>query len=377
MHRAILIAFFLFCACSFFSETTAQVDGREHPDLALIPYSDSVDHVISRDSQSVNESIPLTSMVRRLRNTSIRASIGTADDEGGEVIGEVEDIAVTEDGLYVLDSGFTRIRKYDSDGTPLQTLGRAGQGPGELAQASFLEVTNKGYLAVTDASFLEVHEPIEGQLSEMKRRATPAMVEGLCIIDDLAYVRASDQENADQNIIVYDISNDSIAKINQFGPVYRSDFYMVKFLLSRGSMGCIPDMKRIAVGFTTMPFIYGLTVSGEVIWTSKLRNFQMASITEKADLEGPGLSYNFRGVTDVIVSIQGLPSGYFVVQTQRREMKKPNEMNMKNLHTYVVSATTGEGAYVGSSMSVIFDATDHQLYTADTLPFPQVQILRY
>jgi hypothetical protein len=45
----------------------------------------------------------------------------------------VEGLGVDSEGnIYVLDSGNYRIQKYDSEGNHLQTIGRKGQGPGEL-----------------------------------------------------------------------------------------------------------------------------------------------------------------------------------------------------------------------------------------------------
>ena len=42
--------------------------------------------------------------------------------------------------IYVLDSGATRIQKYDKNGKYLQTIGRQGQGPGEFQRPIILIV---------------------------------------------------------------------------------------------------------------------------------------------------------------------------------------------------------------------------------------------
>jgi hypothetical protein len=59
-------------------------------------------------------------------------SLGSEEDEA-YMFYRAEDIGVDSEGnIYVLDTGNYRILKYDSEGNHLQTIGRKGQGPGEL-----------------------------------------------------------------------------------------------------------------------------------------------------------------------------------------------------------------------------------------------------
>ena len=59
-------------------------------------------------------------------------SLGSEEDEA-YMFYRVEGLGVDSEGsIYVLDAGNHRIQKYDSEGNNLQTIGRKGQGPGEL-----------------------------------------------------------------------------------------------------------------------------------------------------------------------------------------------------------------------------------------------------
>ncbi len=59
-------------------------------------------------------------------------SLGSEGDEA-YMFYRVEDIGVDSEGnIYVLDTGNHRIQKFDSEGNHIQTIGRRGQGPGEL-----------------------------------------------------------------------------------------------------------------------------------------------------------------------------------------------------------------------------------------------------
>ncbi len=59
-------------------------------------------------------------------------SLGNEEDEAYRFY-RVEGLGVdSESNIYVLDAGNHRIQKYDSQGNHLQTIGKKGQGPGEL-----------------------------------------------------------------------------------------------------------------------------------------------------------------------------------------------------------------------------------------------------
>jgi sugar lactone lactonase YvrE len=67
------------------------------------------------------------------------------------------DIDVDSAGnIYILDFGNNRIQKLDSEGRFLQTIGRAGQGPGELQGAFSLDIDEQGLLYVAESRNLRL-----------------------------------------------------------------------------------------------------------------------------------------------------------------------------------------------------------------------------
>lgn len=59
--------------------------------------------------------------------------IGSLEAEGPELFGQIADIAVADDGtIHVLESQANELRLFGPDGTWLRTIGRPGEGPGEL-----------------------------------------------------------------------------------------------------------------------------------------------------------------------------------------------------------------------------------------------------
>jgi sugar lactone lactonase YvrE len=74
-----------------------------------------------------------------------------ADDEN-LAFNRPGDIVEDRDGsIYIADSGDCRILKFDKDGKFLASFGRKGQGPGEFAAISSLDIDSAGRLHVLDS----------------------------------------------------------------------------------------------------------------------------------------------------------------------------------------------------------------------------------
>ena len=94
-------------------------------------------------------------------------SIGVAEGPEEYMFSKIENIAVDEqERIYVLDSREKHIRVFDSDGVYVTTVGRKGQGPGELAGPRNLCITNQNQIMVPDATNLRItFFSLEGEFS--------------------------------------------------------------------------------------------------------------------------------------------------------------------------------------------------------------------
>ncbi|HSM09158.1 MAG TPA: 6-bladed beta-propeller [Gemmatimonadota bacterium] len=73
--------------------------------------------------------------------------LGTLDGEGPELFGQVSAVLLGREGdLYVLDGQASEVRVFGPDGTFRRTLGRAGQGPGELNRPAGMALDSEGRL---------------------------------------------------------------------------------------------------------------------------------------------------------------------------------------------------------------------------------------
>ena len=79
-------------------------------------------------------------------------NLGELDAEDDNVLFfQPSDIASDADGnIYVLDAGNQRIQKFSAEGKYLATLGRRGEGPGEMQFPLSLDIDAQGYMYVPD-----------------------------------------------------------------------------------------------------------------------------------------------------------------------------------------------------------------------------------
>jgi len=78
--------------------------------------------------------------------------IGGRIDEDNYYFPRRISLSVDDQGnIFVLDTGNYRVQKYDSSGSHLLSIGRQGQGPGELRSPSYLSLDKKGNLWIFDS----------------------------------------------------------------------------------------------------------------------------------------------------------------------------------------------------------------------------------
>jgi hypothetical protein len=78
-------------------------------------------------------------------------SIGVKEGSPEYMFSQVQDLDVDAEGnIYVLDQKETRVIVFDAQGIYLRTIGRRGQGPGEVQLPIFVQITARNELLVYD-----------------------------------------------------------------------------------------------------------------------------------------------------------------------------------------------------------------------------------
>ncbi len=80
-------------------------------------------------------------------------SIGKAEGEDEYIFSQINDFDVDNEGyIYAIDNVASQVRVFDKMGKFVRTLGRKGQGPGEIQIPGFVQITSQGEILVVDYS---------------------------------------------------------------------------------------------------------------------------------------------------------------------------------------------------------------------------------
>ena len=135
-------------------------------------------------------------------------SIGVAEGPEEYMFSQIRSVVVDEqERIYVLDSKEKHIKVFDSDGVYVTTVGRKGQGPGELAGPRNLCITNQNQIMVPDVTNLRItFFSLEGEYSNNigtpPRRLLEAKVDSIGNIIGVEIVM--DEENPRHELRMFD-----------------------------------------------------------------------------------------------------------------------------------------------------------------------------
>jgi hypothetical protein len=132
-------------------------------------------------------------------------TIGTEDGPEEEVLGRVLDVAVDSDyNIYVVDSGFSKVRIYDRSGKHIRSFGREGEGPGEFGLLTCIALhANRIY--VGHGHTVTIFDKQGQYLDQFPVRSQGGLILGLRVTDSGIYVSSLDV--LEQKVVhMYDFS---------------------------------------------------------------------------------------------------------------------------------------------------------------------------
>lgn len=307
------------------------------------------------------------------RAQEIRA-IGALEGADHEVFGKVEDIAVDgEERMFVLDSRYNNVRMHRGGGDFVRAFGGPGRGPDELMSPEALQRDRRGRLIVADRhNRLKVFAPEDSSFVNVRTIPVEFVPEDFCLLDDAIFVQGARTDGG-----VIHVFSETGEAVRSFGEAYRSRNWLVRNQLSDGPIACSEEAKTVVTMFKYLPVIYGYSPEGNLKWTSRLADFRPMNIVEKVGQRGePVVSYRpLDHDFDFAVSLEAMPGGYVIVQTGRQTAESVEDRReYAELRTYLVSAQTGEGVYVGNHLPRVGAVTNRHLFTAVGEPFPQIRI---
>lgn len=326
--------------------------------------------VISRQKQSTSAEA-LENMAERLVTADSILQIGSMEGNIEKMIGQIEDVEVgRNDEVLVLDAKNKDIRIYDNRGQFVRSLGQPGEGPGEFLEPEELELDRNGRLMVADR---DGRMAIFSDTALVEEISSSFIAEHFCPGDSTLF--ATGRSEASGLIHQVTLSGEVVRSI---GKRYQAGNQMINAAISHGPLVCSPDQQRLVFAFSTAPYIYGYSPTGEIDWMIKIADFQPMEIEEFLTDDGRrGTRYSYSD-SHLVLRMTRLPGEYTLAQVAWRtsESMKMDKLYAE-LHSYLLDMGTGRGRYIGKELPLVYDATDTRLYTGTNHPYPQVFVYTY
>jgi hypothetical protein len=346
---------------------------RAHPDRGNLPDRGTLAAFI-RIGDSLAVPGKLREFAAALRGARPVTSVGSLDGDESQLFGYVEDVAVDEAGrFFVLDSRYNNVRIFDQLGRSLGAFSGPGRGPGELMAPEAIEQDQLGRLVVADRfNILKVFERRGATFQVAASIPVRLVPEDFCLMGDRVVVQGVRRGGG--TVHAFSMMGDSVLS---FGAPYRSQNWLVQNQLSDGPIACSPEAGTVVTMYKYLPIIYGYAPDGQLRWMSQLADFRPIGIVEDVEDDGaPVVAFTPRpDGHDLVASLMATGS-YVLVQTGRHTPASLKEQQeYAELRTYLLSAATGEGVYVGNHLPRLTAIADDRAYAAVNDPFPQVRVL--
>jgi hypothetical protein len=351
-------------------ERTASAGKIRHPTPENIPAETDLADVVRLESQPAGELQPFA---ERLAKARLVLTLGQLEGAPSTVFGAVEDVDAHVPGRFaVLDSRYNEVRVFDSSGAFVESFGRPGRGPNEFLAPEALESHGADRFIVADRN-AQV-KVMERTAAGMRQRVTIRLQftpEDLCVLADNIVVQGPTPGG-----MLHLYSTDG-RHLRSLGDGYRSANPLVSSQLSDGRAACATEAGAIVAMLRYLPYVRGYGTDGTLRWTSRLADFRTIGIEEGVEPDGQPYVVVGAGTGeyDEVEVLHALDEGLVIVQTARHTPQSDQERREHaELRTYVLSARTGKGVYVGNTLPRVLDVAGKRIYTATNDPFPQVRV---
>lgn len=307
-------------------------------------------------------------------------SVGVLDGPSALTFGWIEDVEVDEEGrIYVLDRQARDVRWFHQDGRYGGTLGRQGQGPGELSDPRALSTGPAGLIHVLDVgnariSTYDISGPSPIFQSAMR---TEGIGDDICFLGTRRFVLqlhgtgGIDELGDDGHVIARLASFEapSPGMLEDAGP---GGEYAVRVLTNQGSIVCDGKAGVIYHVPENSPVIRAYTPDGKLLWRTELKDYNRVKL---AALKGPCCAYfpnDEAGTSHQTISLAPLTDGRAVVSViEMDQQKDPTEWPMS---TRILDGQTGAELARLLARARIMKVQRGRTYGYLQYPYPRVVV---
>lgn len=311
-------------------------------------------HTIHRSQQIPEGTAPLLrSIALRPRGASEVVRFGELDEPRPYVFGDITDLTIAGDTVYVLESAAGEVRLFTTQGLHLASFGSKGPGPDELLQPRDMEIGANGELAVLERSGIKIFSIRDRKLA-LDRLVVPMETLGgvsLCARVDSLFVIRTLGPRAEKQIHVFRSrersgGRDSTDLLTRFSDGYPLGGFLVRGRISRGPMVC-PTPTDVVIAYHDLPLIEAYSIDGSRLWKSGLAVFNPESTFAGIDSEdgAPFIRGSDGAAHDRVQVLTTLPGGIILLQVARMSARDEDAGDTQDvsptIDSYVLEVENG------------------------------------
>ena len=256
----------------------------------------------------------------------------------------------------------------------LQTVGTAGEGPGEFRYPDLLAFDDEGLLYVSDRGLrLQRFRRGEAGYEYVDQVRLEMGINDFCIMRDTVYIqgRRLGHTLTDSIIHTFSLMGDHLGS---FGRVYDHQSEAMVENYSRGSIACIAPLDAIVFMPYQVPAEIRLyRTTGELLWVTTFPHIRKLLIEPTARgyrQEIPEAGFH------ALATLSHLHGEYVLLQlaTWTREQRVTTGVPVA-LESYVIAAPSGFGRFLGDSLPMMWSRGDAVVHVAHD-PFPILTVHR-
>jgi len=284
--------------------------------------------------------------------------VGTLSGPAATVFGEIRDIATDDAGnVYVLDSQYDEIRIFSPTLKFRGKLGGPGGGPRQFRSPVAVARDTADELVVADrANGIKMFDLRDSARTLVRTWRTEVAPDDICVMGSALFVRAAGASGK----LIHEFDLVSGQPVREFADAYRSDNPLVVEQMSEGPIACAPSDGIVVLGYKYLPIVAAFDSTGTRRWIARIANFAPTDITETRSPQGaPRVKIGATG--DMVATLLAVPRHWLLLQVFRVVEDSLNESSVQQ-RSYLIDARSGDGARVQSSVPMVLDADEENLY---------------
>ena len=367
---AIVVSLMLVLGACADRESSQRLDEHPAPDALDALLADT--RTIVR-SQEIPDSAPqrLRAVTERLREASEATRFGAPNNPQPYVFGDIADLVVSGDTVYVLEPTVGEVRLFTTRGLHLGSFGAKGPGPNELERPRDMEIEADGEIAVLERAGIKIFS-IRDQRLMLDRLVIPVEAVGaasVCVwLDSLFIVRTQGLRQEKQVHVSRSSARaggrESTELLSRFSEGYPLGGSLVQGRISRGPLTC-PAPDTVVIAYHDLPLIEAFSIDGTRLWKSALAQFDPTRTFAGVDAKGPFIRGSDETARDRVLVLTSLPGGFLLLQVERLSAGAQQTQEAdRTIDSYVVAVDSGVGLFVGDNLPAIKAATEGLLVGA-------------